>query len=94
MYNLIHMRSMKKEKRKSLQGRTKQNVITIVKRKLWVLGIKIEVRDKKQFLKPKIYLKTVLVSRISGIFKTTKKSIENDFITDRKEKKNFYYLIF
>lgn len=60
-----------------------------------MLGIKIgEVRDKKQFLKPKIYLKTVLVSRISGIFKTIKKSIENDFITDRKEKKIFYYLIF
>lgn len=73
MYNLTHMRNMKKKERKSLQGPRKQNVIIIVKRKLWVLGIKIEVRDKKQFLKPKIYLKTVLVSRMGGIFKTTKK---------------------
>lgn len=34
MYNLIHMCNMKNEKRKSLQGHRKQNVITIVKRKL------------------------------------------------------------
>lgn len=74
MYNLTHMRNMKKKERKSLQGPRKQNVNIIVKRKLWVLGIKIEVRDKKQFLKPKIYLKTVLVSRMGDIFKTTKKN--------------------
>lgn len=34
MYNLIHMCNMKKEKRKSPQVLRKQNVITIVKRKV------------------------------------------------------------
>lgn len=50
-----------------------------------MLGIKIgEFKEKKAIFKAlKIYLKTVLVSRMSGIFKTTKKSRENDYIIDR-----------